>query len=98
MIFLKSKSSAGYTNKSHNDFEKYLSEIANNYRPEDYQLFSRNCREYSQKLLTFLDPDNPREAKDRIPTRNTVGLTESNPSVGQIVELQFNPSPELLIC
>ena len=60
------KSSAGYTSKSHNEFERYLSSIANDYRAQDYQLFSRNCREYSQKLLNFLDPDNAREAKGRI--------------------------------
>ena len=64
-IFWKSKSSAGYTAKSHNDFERYLSSIANDYQANNYQLFSRNCREYSQKLLNFLDPDNAREAKAR---------------------------------
>lgn len=60
---LQRKISAGYTRKSHNEFERYLSSIAHSYRAEDYQLFSRNCREYSQKLLNFLDPDNAREAK-----------------------------------
>jgi len=60
---LQQKISAGYTSKSHNEFERYLSSIANDYRAQDYQLFSRNCREYSQKLLNFLDPDNAREAK-----------------------------------
>ena len=28
-------------------------------------MFSRNCREYSQKILNFLDPDNASEAKAR---------------------------------
>lgn len=62
--------SAGYTTKSHNDFEKFLTSVSPDYTAAKYQLFSKNCREYSQKLLTELEPDNARDAKLFLASQN----------------------------
>ena len=51
---------AGFTRKTHNQFETFIH--SNQYSAEQYRLFENNCRSYSLKLLEFLDPDEKRDA------------------------------------
>merc|ERR1711892_1357852 len=55
---------AGFTRKTHNQFEAFIHSLLRDdqYSAEQYRLFENNCRSYSLKLLEFLDPDDKRDA------------------------------------
>ena len=46
----------GVTSKQSQDLEKYVSDLSMEFQAEKYKLFSRNCRNYSKDLLSFLHP------------------------------------------
>ena len=55
--------SAGQTYKSEKEFRNFVEAIAPEYTAENYKLFSRNCREYSNRLIDYLQPDKRNEGK-----------------------------------